>query len=270
MKSMKFGDVGQDVKWLQQRLNAEGAHLVVDGIFGKGTLQAVKDYQAKVNLPTVGQAGPRTIAALKGETNSKNLTLSAIESAAKVLKVDSASVATIAQVESAGSGFFSCGRPAILFERHIFFRQIAKINQAHAEDLAEKYPNICNKQPGGYCGGSNEYSRYKQAASIDCDAAIEACSWGMFQIMGMHWQHLGFDSPNQYKQLMMDSESEHLNALVKFIKADSKLHDALKKRKWAEFAKRYNGPNYKINQYDIKLARTYEGLKDDSQFADAV
>lgn len=54
------------------------------------------------------------------------------------------------------------------------------------------------------------------------------------------------------------SEGEQLKALVKFIEADPVLHKALKARKWAEFAKRYNGPAYKENDYDIKLARAYQ------------
>ncbi|MCR8935678.1 N-acetylmuramidase domain-containing protein [Pseudomonas sp. A4] len=36
------------------------------------------------------------------------------------------------------------------------------------------------------------------------------------------------------------------------------LHKALKGRKWAEFAKLYNGPDYQRNLYDIKLQRAYE------------
>ena len=32
----------------------------------------------------------------------------------------------------------------------------------------------------------------------------------------------------------------------------------LPKKNWAAFAKRYNGKNYKINSYDIKLEREYK------------
>ncbi|MBV5553030.1 N-acetylmuramidase family protein, partial [Pseudomonas aeruginosa] len=43
-----------------------------------------------------------------------------------------------------------------------------------------------------------------------------------------------------------------------FIDTDPALHKALKARKWADFARLYNGPDYKRNLYDTKLARAYE------------
>lgn len=44
---LKNGSRGQDVKCLQTLLNEHGYNLVVDGIFGKKTEQALKDFQAK-------------------------------------------------------------------------------------------------------------------------------------------------------------------------------------------------------------------------------
>ncbi|MEE8298899.1 MAG: N-acetylmuramidase domain-containing protein [Thermodesulfobacteriota bacterium] len=35
----------------------------------------------------------------------------------------------------------------------------------------------------------------------------------------------------------------------------------LKKRDWANFARRYNGPGYKKNKYDEKLERAYNKYK---------
>ncbi|MGL5223755.1 MAG: N-acetylmuramidase domain-containing protein, partial [Aeromonas sp.] len=53
------------------------------------------------------------------------------------------------------------------------------------------------------------------------------------------------------------SECEHLTALCRFIKQDSAMHKAATDRKWADFARRYNGPAYKENSYDTKLAKAY-------------
>ena len=52
--------------WLQQRLNANGAHLVVDGDIGKSTKDAVMVFQKQRNLQVDGIAGPLTRLALKG------------------------------------------------------------------------------------------------------------------------------------------------------------------------------------------------------------
>lgn len=261
MNILKRGDTGYPVRDLQKKLNEFGANLIVDGWFGEKTEQAVIQFQLKHNLPPVGQVGPRTQAALQGVNREKLITRQAIITAAELLNVEPAAVGAVAQVESAGSGFFACGRPAILFERHIFYRQLQAESQQLADEVNRLYPHLCSKERGGYIGGSGEYQRFNMAHMLNPQAAIEACSWGMFQIMGFHWQHLGYTSAKAYKEAMEQSESEHLNALTRFIQADPLLHKALKAKKWADFAKRYNGPAYAENHYDSKLARAYQQLK---------
>jgi hypothetical protein len=267
---LKKGSNGYQVRDLQQRLNAAGASITVDGWFGDATQQAIEQYQDKHDLPKTGYAGVRTLALLAGESRSKFIMNSQLANAAMVLGASFAAMASVAEVESNGFGFFTCGRPAILFERHVFYRQLKEQNPTVAAEISAKHPNICNPARGGYTGGSGEYQRFAIAYLLNPDAAICACSWGMFQIMGFHWHHLGYDSPQAFKQAMEVSEGEQLNALVQFIKADSVLHKALNARKWAEFAKRYNGPAYKENDYDIKLARAYQqfNVKKQPQGAD--
>lgn len=46
-KTMKKGDKGDGVVWIQQALNEKGYNLIVDGIFGNDTEKAVKDFQMK-------------------------------------------------------------------------------------------------------------------------------------------------------------------------------------------------------------------------------
>lgn len=255
--TLKKGSNGTAVRDLQLKLNAAGASLVVDGWFGDATKEAVEQFQDKHDLPRTGYAGVRTRALLGGESREKFIKTTQLIEAAKRLGVSFAAMASVAEVESNGFGFFACGRPSILFERHVFYRQLLA-QGAPAAELAAKYPNICNHVRGGYTGGSGEYQRFAVAYLLNPAAAICACSWGMFQIMGFHWQALGCSSPQAFKQAMDTSEGEQLNALVSFIEADPALHKALKARKWSDFAKRYNGPAYKENDYDIKLARAYQ------------
>jgi hypothetical protein len=61
---LAFGSYGGDVKLLQTMLNNVGYNLVVDGIFGKNTEAAVKDYQKKNSLSVDGVVGPKTLAKL--------------------------------------------------------------------------------------------------------------------------------------------------------------------------------------------------------------
>ena len=55
MATLKFGSRGEDVKTLQRLLNCEA-----DGIFGKITEEAVKDFQKKNNLTVDGIVGTNT------------------------------------------------------------------------------------------------------------------------------------------------------------------------------------------------------------------
>jgi RHS repeat-associated protein len=62
---------GSDVQWVQDRLNAFGAHLSVDGVFGPLTRAAVRDFQAHHKLSVDGVVGPNTKAALAGTPPGK-------------------------------------------------------------------------------------------------------------------------------------------------------------------------------------------------------
>lgn len=62
--ALKRGMAGDSIKELQQKLNAMGANLDVDGKFGPKTEAALKKFQASQGLAADGQAGPRTFAAL--------------------------------------------------------------------------------------------------------------------------------------------------------------------------------------------------------------
>lgn len=63
--SVSYGARGDDVKKIQQALKKWGYYKgSVDGIFGSGTLAAVKDFQRKNGLTADGIIGPKTASAL--------------------------------------------------------------------------------------------------------------------------------------------------------------------------------------------------------------
>ncbi|MDP2747948.1 N-acetylmuramidase family protein [Pseudomonas sp.] len=264
---LQHGSKGQAVRQLQQRLNQAGANLFLDGDFGDETEKSVRAYQLKIGLVVDGVAGEKTLAALAGADCSKLLGNIHLVDGAKRLGVDLASIYAVNEVESAGAGFLSNGKPKILFERHQMHRLLstprhegddAAALKAHADQLAILHPNLVNVRPGGYAGDTAEHQRLASAKLIDALCAPEACSWGAFQIMGYHWQRLGYASLDDFTTRMAISEAEQFEAFVRFIEADPALHKALKAKKWAEFAKRYNGPAYARNLYDVKLERAYE------------
>lgn len=64
--TVKSGSRGEDVKLLQNKLkklgfkDSQNNELVADGIFGKNTEYALKNFQKKKNLTADGIAGPKT------------------------------------------------------------------------------------------------------------------------------------------------------------------------------------------------------------------
>lgn len=67
MRTLKKGVSGNDVKWLQYQLNTCGYDLVLDGSFGKNTLNAVLNYQHMNGLETDGKVGGATRRCLENE-----------------------------------------------------------------------------------------------------------------------------------------------------------------------------------------------------------
>lgn len=266
-EALKHGDKGLPVRRLQQQLNAHGAKLATDGDYGDETEKAVRAYQAKIGLVVDGQAGEKTLAALAGTDCSKLLRNATLVAAAARLGVELAAIYAVNEVESAGSGLLATGKPKILFERHVMHQRLALPRaegddqaalRRHADELAAQFPALVNTKPGGYIGGAAEHQRLAQARMIDALCANESASWGAFQIMGYHAERLGYASVDEFVRLMSQDENQQFEAFVRFIEADPALLKALKGKKWAAFAKAYNGPAYARNLYDVKLDRAYE------------
>lgn len=183
------------------------------------------------------------------------------------LDVEEAAVKAVASVESNGSGLIKDNQgnliPKILFERHIMFQRLRDFTPIKSADMAAKYPDIVNPKAGGYKGGLSEHERLQRAVLIDRTTALESASWGAFQIMGYHWKVLGYASIQAFVNDMY-TEQGQLDAFVKFIKADGRLVKALKEKDWTTFARIFNGPAYKTNNYDVKMKDAYEKFSKES------
>ncbi|MFC7092972.1 N-acetylmuramidase domain-containing protein [Jeongeupia naejangsanensis] len=256
--TLRNGDQGQAVRDLQRQLIATGYRLNADGWYGESTESAVRRFQQSHDLVADGLAGPKTLQTLRaGGADPRLMTGADLQRAADLLGVPLACIQAVNAVESRGSGFLDDGRPVILYERHIMYRQLEKAGHAAAA-IASRYPDLVNTARGGYAGGSAEYVRLANARRIDDACALEACSWGAFQVMGYHWQALGYASINEFVERMQRNEGDHLEAFCRFVLSEPALIKALRGRKWADFARGYNGAAYRENLYDVKLARAYE------------
>ena len=259
-KVLKRGDNNDAVMSLQQLLRAVDPSLVPDGDFGPATERAVRKLQRAHDLVVDGIVGPKTLAALEDMDVTKLLGQSDIERAAKALSTGVAEVMAVQEVESRGSGFLPDGRAVILFERHWMRRLLIQVG-VNPDPWRARSPHIVNPNRGGYQGGAAEHDRLEQAKSIHAGAAIQSCSWGLFQIMGFHYKRLGFDSPAAMEAAASASEGAQLDMFVAFIKSDADLHAALKSRDWAAFARIYNGPAYAEHNYHGRMADAFNRHK---------
>lgn len=185
---------------------------------------------------------------------ARPLTDDDVARAAKFLDVDEASVRAVIQVEAASFGFDEKRRPRILFEPHVFDRELRGVKRADAREAGLAYPRWGTKPYPRTMDG--RYAQLDRACLIDRAAAIKACSWGLGQVMGFNYRPAGFASLEAFVEAMKESEGEHLLAMCAFIKTNG-LDRHLRARDWAAFARGYNGPGFAKNRYDVKLANAY-------------
>lgn len=188
---------------------------------------------------------------------SKTLTEQQIKDAAIGIDVPYAALKAVIEVEARSSGFFSTGEPAILFERHKFWEQLGNIRWFTMRlKIMAKHPRICNKFAGGYGRYSEQHDKLRIAASYNRDIALQSASWGIGQVMGYHWEALGYPSLQSFINDMYHSEAKQLEAMVRYIKVNN-LIDELQRGDWAGFARGYNGKAYAKNNYDEKLRQAF-------------
>ena len=78
---LKRGDSGGDVPILQKALNNHGEHLTVDGVFGRQTEKAVKDFQAQSGLELTGEVDSGTWSVLSNPARDLEIAQRAAEQA---------------------------------------------------------------------------------------------------------------------------------------------------------------------------------------------
>lgn len=176
------------------------------------------------------------------------LSSAGMNAAAATVAVTAAEIWTVIAVETSGCGFLADRRPKILFERHVFHR----LTRGQFDD-----GDISDPTPGGYgARGAAQFDRLARAVALDRDAALQSASWGMGQIMGENYRIAGYPDVETMVAAMCDSEDIQLGAMARFLTATT-LDKALRQHHWTKFARGYNGPAYKQNNYDKKLEDAY-------------
>lgn len=158
-------------------------------------------------------------------------------------------------VESRSTGFDRLGRPVILFEPHVFYRNLPVAQRKLAVSKGLAYPKWGQKPYP-----KDSYPRLHKAMEINEDAALMSCSWGSSQVLGENYRLVGYESIVDMVEDFMADEEEHVEAMVNYILATG-IDDDIREERWDVAARVYNGPGYKKNGYHTKMAAEFAKLR---------
>ena len=171
--------------------------------------------------------------------------------------LDPAALEAVLEVESGGAVFARVdGRmePLIRWEGHYFYRLCKTSVRALA-----RQSGLASPRAGAVANPPTQAARWamlRRAAELDHEAAYQSVSWGVGQVMGAHWQALGYASVDALAAEARSGFEGQLRLMLRFL-AHAGLLYALRRHDWAGFARGYNGPAYRRNGYDGRLRSAY-------------
>lgn len=178
--------------------------------------------------------------------------------AAKELGVETAVLLAFTEVEAAGKGFDNQGRPKMLFEPHVFYRELGntsarsvavQLGLAYAKWLPGKYP-------------SDSYPRLMRAIEINETAALRSASYGLGQILGSNHLACGHASVQDMVSAAMGSERAQLFQMVTLMRTWGMASmltgkDFTQPDAWRKAAAKWNGAGYATHNYHGRMAAAY-------------
>lgn len=176
--------------------------------------------------------------------------------AARVLGIETAVLLAFLEVEAAGRGFDSQNRPKMLFEPHVFWRNLAGKMRDAAAAAGIAYAKWKRSYP------ADSYPRLAKAISIAREPGFRSASYGLPQILGENHNDAGFASAEAMFSTMKQGEREQLLAMVTLLKSWGLVKHLVGKDfsnpdAWRPAVSRYNGKSYEANNYHVKAAAAF-------------
>lgn len=113
-----------------------------------------------------------------------------------------------------------------------------------------------------------EWMAFNDAYKKNPDAAMQSTSIGLGQIMGFHYNKLGYNTVGEMWDDAKNGIKEQIEQMVKFINSDPNLLNALKNHDWTKVATIYNGrgfmdlaKKYHRTPYDEAMKIAYNRFK---------
>ena len=188
-----------------------------------------------------------------------------------VLEIEPAASIAVLYTESAGRGFGADGRMIIRFENHVFWRRWGKKNpevfNQHFKfnDRKSWQGHLFRATPTGtwqkfHGKQSQEWKVLNFARDLDDDAALRSISMGGPQIMGFNHSAIGYETPREMFDNFQADVRYHVLGLFDFLKGagcTSPMLEALRRKKFEDFAARYNGPG-QASVYGHRIEKYYD------------
>ena len=161
-------------------------------------------------------------------TNIKDL-IPIVKSQAKPFNLDWAAVMSFIEVETGGRGFDEkTGKIIIQFEPS-WFKKKAPYAPSGLWSV-----NKVDVQ-------SREWEAFNDAFQKNLDAAMQSTSIGMGQIMGFHYERLGYNSVGEMWNDAKKGIDRQIWQMLQFIETDRRLKTAIKIHAWSMATDIYNG-----------------------------
>jgi uncharacterized protein YgiM (DUF1202 family) len=172
------------------------------------------------------------------------------------ITIDVASAVAVLCVESSGEGFSASNndRMIIRFENHKFWKYWGKLNQQqfkrHFVYNSSKVwtghqwrPDSDDPWQKFHGNQVEEWRVLEFARTLSNDAALMSISMGAPQIMGFHYQRIGYPTAEAMFSDFSQNIEAHIKGLFAFF--DTAMINALKSSDFETFAGRYNGSGQK-------------------------
>lgn len=272
--SLRRGDrdenTGGAVTKMQQFLEGEGFSLPqygVDGIFEEETERAVNAFRLSKGLPASGVFDSQALGGsgasggvlnwlrrqvtrrIQEEPTAPQTSYRGgdyaginLDTLSNETGIEPAFLKAVLQQESAGNP------AAIRFEPHLFNR---KSNNGEVPFTAAPGKTFSLTR------SETDKGAFDRAFDIDPDAAVRSTSWGLGQVLGGHLINLYGGPDRGVAAFYSNPRKVSLELIVEWIKANPGAVTAARNKDFAGFARIYNGRNYRMNNYDVKLERGY-------------
>ena len=182
------------------------------------------------------------------------LTSADLLAAANKVGVDVATIRAVIEVVTAGAGFDAKKRLKLLFEPHVFYKQLGPGPSGIRQSNKALHTPTRGPAPIPLFLSATIKSLLPLPSMRTRRSTLPL---GVFpEIMGFNHEAAGFHSAKAMVTSMLEGEDQQLKSFANLL-SNWKLATSSKNRDWRTFSLRYNGPNAIENDYDGELKAAF-------------